>query len=182
MTLSSKMFASLVCTRCGARYGADREVDSRGCPACHATAPSNLAVEYSDAAIANRQWPAFGPTTGLLRFADFLPGRPGAFHHARGRQYASRPDRPHWRRVRRRRPFRQGREPQPDMVPQGPVHLRRGIPRTCFRREDLWQRRPRAMPARRWRPTPPRPALPASLPPSTARPVRWSIRFGPMAR
>jgi threonine synthase len=66
---------ALACIRCGTRYRADHEIDSRGCPACLDAAPANLAVVYSADADRQRRWPLSSHLPGFHRFASFLPVR-----------------------------------------------------------------------------------------------------------
>ena len=59
------------CIRCGASYPATIEIDSRGCPACHETAPANLKPIYASPADP-RSIPASAPRS-LWRYAHMLP-------------------------------------------------------------------------------------------------------------
>lgn len=61
----------LVCIRCGASYPTTIEIDSRGCPACHETAPANLKPAYVSPADP-RSIAANAPRS-LWRYADALP-------------------------------------------------------------------------------------------------------------
>jgi len=61
----------LTCIRCGVAYPTTLESDSRGCPACHLTAPSNLKPVYVSAADP-RSIAANAPQS-LWRYAHMLP-------------------------------------------------------------------------------------------------------------
>ncbi|NGO53897.1 pyridoxal-phosphate dependent enzyme [Mesorhizobium camelthorni] len=63
----------LSCLRCNTLYPADLPIDSTGCPACRAVAPSNFEVVYAEAAIAKRVLPRLRVGGGFSSFADFLP-------------------------------------------------------------------------------------------------------------
>ena len=73
MNLPLNKVEALSCIRCSARYPADLEIDSKGCPRCRSDAPANLTVSYSQAALDARRWPPVSPRSALPRFADFLP-------------------------------------------------------------------------------------------------------------
>lgn len=62
--------AGLECLRCGTRYGTNQY--GSDCPACHATAPSNLVVTYAEP-IGERPRPAGAIGRGLWRYGDLLP-------------------------------------------------------------------------------------------------------------
>lgn len=62
------------CIRCGATYPVDIDIDSRGCPACQATAPANLQPIYArkpQVSLSSTQ--AGAAQESLWRFADMLP-------------------------------------------------------------------------------------------------------------
>lgn len=61
----------LVCVRCGASYPTTMEIDSRGCPACHETAPANLKPVY--ASPADPRSIAANAPRSLWRYAQTLP-------------------------------------------------------------------------------------------------------------
>lgn len=62
---------ALVCIRCGASYPSTMKIDSRGCPACHETAPANLKPAYASPADP-RSIAAHAPRS-LWRYAHTLP-------------------------------------------------------------------------------------------------------------
>lgn len=64
---------ALRCIRCATDYPASYPIDSRGCPRCYSTAPSNLIVRYKAEAIKQRAFPSSGRGRGLGRFEAFLP-------------------------------------------------------------------------------------------------------------
>lgn len=64
----------LDCIRCGARYPATIEIDSRGCPTCYETAPANLKPAYASPADP-RSIAASAPRS-LWRYAHTLPCSP----------------------------------------------------------------------------------------------------------
>jgi threonine synthase len=61
----------LTCIRCGTPYPATVEIDSRGCPACHETAPANLRPVY--ASPADPLSIAANAPRSLWRYAHALP-------------------------------------------------------------------------------------------------------------
>jgi len=61
----------LACIRCGASYPATIEIDSRGCPACHETAPANFKPVY--ASPADPRLIAANAPQSLWRYAHALP-------------------------------------------------------------------------------------------------------------
>lgn len=63
--------AGLACIRCGARYPLDHYVND--CPACRATAPSNLTVVYDRPLAPLRDAGRAGRAPTLWRYADALP-------------------------------------------------------------------------------------------------------------
>lgn len=67
--------AGYACVRCGARYPADLVIDSRGCPACHAEAPSNLRLVLTreSAVTGTRRSEAAKAVPSLWRYAHRLP-------------------------------------------------------------------------------------------------------------
>ncbi|WP_249809117.1 pyridoxal-phosphate dependent enzyme [Bradyrhizobium sp. 137] len=73
MTVSAlENIAALACIRCARRYPAGSVIDSRGCPACRAVAPSNLQVVYCEGSLTARRWPG-GAGQRWSRFEGFLP-------------------------------------------------------------------------------------------------------------
>lgn len=61
----------LSCIRCGTSYPATVEIDSRGCPACHETAPANLRPVYASPVDALSI--AANAPLSLWRYANTLP-------------------------------------------------------------------------------------------------------------
>lgn len=73
MTMSAlEKIAAYACIRCATRFPADSMIDSRGCPACRAVAPSNLQVVYSEENLSARRWPG-SAGQHWSRFEGFLP-------------------------------------------------------------------------------------------------------------
>lgn len=69
--LGAANIIGLTCIRCGASYPITIEIDSRGCPACHETAPANLKPIYASPADA-RSIAAHAPRS-MWRYAHTLP-------------------------------------------------------------------------------------------------------------
>lgn len=67
-------FLGYACIRCGARYPAGFDLDSRGCPACYDEAPANLyVVGHGGGATASDASDSMRAMPSLWRYADRLP-------------------------------------------------------------------------------------------------------------
>ena len=112
---------SFRCIRCGTSYPADR--DYFGCPSCAAEGLAvNLEVDYAEPLrIDPREWER--RPRGLWRYDSALPLRCGRRRHARGGRDAARRVRDHRGGDGAASPAGEEREPEPDLVVQGPARL-----------------------------------------------------------
>lgn len=65
--------AAYSCYRCGSRFPVDQAIDSRGCPSCFDTAPSNLRLVYDSRSVTLSSTKPAALLPSLWRYADRLP-------------------------------------------------------------------------------------------------------------